>query len=150
MTTYFFCCSYPLASGSVIEPGNWGRMLRTYNLREGSRWWLPLREFIFEAVRSQQFPALPSRLEAFFACENEADLRKFMVGRPMDIGYEVELTDPSQPFHKGCLNEFEFPNNGSPILQHDIEERARRYWSGTNIANPEIVTLSPARILRRL
>jgi hypothetical protein len=147
---YYFCCSYPLANGSVVEPGNWGRLLRMYNLREPQMLWLPFRESIFEAVRSQQFPSLPSRLDAFFACESEADLKKLMLARPTDIGYEVELTDPSQPFHRGCMNEIEFPTGNMTIRLQDIQERAGRYWDGSNVTTPEIVTLSPARILRRL
>ncbi|WP_293039507.1 hypothetical protein [Paraburkholderia sp.] len=30
MSTYFHLCSVQLASGSIIEPGNWGRIIGLY------------------------------------------------------------------------------------------------------------------------
>lgn len=151
MASYFFCCSYPLANGSVVEPGNWGRILRSYNLTQPNTMlspWLLLRETAFELVRFRQFPTLPSRLEAVFVCENRQDLETFKSnGRILDISYEVELTDPTMPLHRGCLSEFTTAHQG---CLDDLEARAQRYWMGTNVVQAEIVTLSPIRILRRL
>lgn len=110
--------------------------------------WLPLREYAFELVRSKEFKDLPSRLVAAFVCETEADMKKFMAnGRSFDMPYEVELVEPSLPFHRGCLTAFDNANAGT---LNQLEERARVYWQGTNILFPELITMSPLRIIRRL
>jgi hypothetical protein len=72
---YFYCCSLPLEAGSVIRPGNWGRILRTYTPQSSRDAWLLARELVWELVRLQRFPAKPSRFEGIFLCFSEGDNR---------------------------------------------------------------------------
>ena len=55
-----------LAPGSIINPGDWGRMLRLYQVGQADITNL-LRETILENIRSQEFPDKPSRLNSSFA-----------------------------------------------------------------------------------
>src|SRR5262245_46478650 len=63
-----------LGPGSIILPGNWGRIIRAGGERH-NRW---PDEQVLEAVRLARYPKLPSRLDACFACPTEAGLRLFV------------------------------------------------------------------------
>jgi hypothetical protein len=149
--TYFYLCSYPLGVGSIIEPGNWGRILRAYNLNDANNRWLPLREHAFEVVRLRQYPHRPSRLEASFVCETLADLGAFKqsVGRPVDLAYEVEFVQSNAPSHRGCLSTMDNPPQGQVWTIPLLEQRADAYWSGANVQRPEVATTSPLRVIAR-
>lgn len=99
----YYACSYPLEAGSVVEPGNWNRILRRHTRQEGNPWRL-VRELIFEDIRKECFPDKPSRLQAAFVSETINDLETFIGnnGRNFDLKYEVELIDPDAKSHRGC------------------------------------------------
>ncbi len=90
----------PLDAGSVVHPGNWDRILRTYSHQTFSNTWLSL---VSELVRREAFPAKPSRLHCLFLCTSQRGLSEFRAasGRLRDIGYEVELIDPRAQSHLG-------------------------------------------------
>lgn len=143
--TYFYACSYPLVQGSIIDPGNWGRILCVYNTQGIGAPWLLLREEIFERIRILEYPNMPSRFSGSFVCETLADLQRFVAEnpRPFDLLYEVALINDA-PMHRGCLSTLNFDpleNRGT------LETKARRYWDGNNIQRPEILTLSRIQIL---
>lgn len=149
MSSYFYCYSLPLAAGSVINPGNWGRILRMYTQQTNAQPWVLIRELAYEGVRRQQFPAKPSRFDGLFVCETEADLKDFRMAanRRLDIGYEVELVDPSASCHRGDRT---LPNLQPTDDLPTFETRAVLYWQGTSIMKPELLTLSSIRIVRQL
>ncbi len=147
---FFHCASALLAPGSIIEPGNWGRMIRTYLPNEGGTFGVAFREMILEQERLSIAPAKPSRLDALFACRSEADLRHFMQanGRFRDIPYEVELIGPA-PLHYGDYT--------LPLFVPDVASfetfaaRARSYWAGLSpVQNVEVLIGGPVKITQRL
>ncbi|CAH6852417.1 conserved hypothetical protein [Vibrio chagasii] len=148
MSKYYFCCSLPLEIGSVVNPGNWGRMMMNYTPATSNPWVL-VRELAYEEVRKEKFPEKPSRLECIYLCSSEHELREFMDqnGRMFDIAYEVELVDDASRSHIGCL---ETSNIGDHDNFMHFKSMAERYWSGENIMSPEFITLSPIRIVREL
>lgn len=145
---YYYACSYLLEVGSVVKPGNWGRMIKNYTPRVGNPWIL-IREMAYEEIREREFPEKPSRFEAIFLFTDIQVMIDFLRedNRQFDIIYEVELVDPSQPTHVGCLNNTMLCNedNYSSLL-----DKARAYWAANNIQNPEFVTLSSVRIIKEL
>jgi len=147
-TSQFYCSSEELEVGHVVYPGRWGQTLRTYNRRFTPHWQL-VRELVYEVVRLRQFSDKPSRLEALFVCSSERDLRDFQqsTGRDNELVYEVALVDPTLPNHTGDLD---FVNTLEYDTVSDLEERALRYWEGQVLTKPEIATLSPAKIVRRI
>jgi hypothetical protein len=147
--TVFFLCSYPLAARSIVDPGNWGRILRSYNLSQQNNWWLPLREFAFENVRLRYFPSKPSRLSSVFVCESQSDAEMFrqINKRAFDIVYEAEFVDPALPQHRGCLSHFDNAAQGD---LSGLEKRGNDYWSASVVHRPEIVSESAIRIVRRV
>ena len=148
MASYFFACSYPLEPGSIVKPGNWGRMIKSYTPQAGNPWIL-VREMAYEEIRANEFSEKPSRFESIFLCSSLESISDFVRSnsRQFDIVYEVELVDPNAPSHEGCLN--------NPIISGEdnystLLDKAREYWSASQIQNPELVTLSSVRIIREL
>jgi len=143
---YFYLCSYPIEAGSVILPGNWGRILQFYPLINQNNWWLLLREMVFENIRLNEFSKLPSRLNSIFLCKDYNNIVDFKnkTGRILDLIYEVELLDGKALMHKACLSVFDQEKDGD---LRTLEEKARIYWSGKDIKRLEIVTTSSIRII---
>src|SRR6266508_3095158 len=144
---YFYCYSLPLEVGSVIRPGNWGRILRTYTPQSSPNAWLLVRELAYELVRAGNFPQKPSRFDSLFLCMSEADLNEFRVSsnRRLDLGYEVELVDPGAPSHVG---DWTLPNMQNTDDLQVFVNRATLYWQGAQIVKEELITLSPIRITK--
>lgn len=153
MTTLFHAAPIPLAPGSVILPGNWGRILAS--MGEGHSSWA--REQELESVRAEFYPSKPSRLKAAFCCPSEEGLRVYQRtrGGRHDLLYEVELVDACAPRHLADWGGVE-PLRGSVV---SLSDNAHRYWRAevwhpfTDLPNhrcEEVVTTSPLRIVRAL
>lgn len=155
MSTLYHAAPIILETGSIVLPGNWGRIVTTVG-ETHPRW---LAEKTFEKIRTAKFPDLPSRLRACFACTSEAGLRFFIKtgfkGNPPLVLYEVE-TVSDRPQHLADYNLFQVNKPGETL-----EGNAERYWRGDfwyTIADgpapgwrcEEIVTESPLRIIRRI
>lgn len=149
---HFHCASLPLARGSIIEPGNWGRIIRNAGWPHN----LSGRETILEHVRATQYSHKPSRFEAafFFDDENEALFYANSDGRQITmITYEVELLSSAAPQHTADWRNV--AASGSLDLKW-----ASNYWSGQmlpmhadgkwNAACREVVAITAMKILRRL
>lgn len=143
MPSYYHCAPLPLGPGSIICPGNWGRIKRQYEENALAL----LREVSFEAVRAAEFPTLPSRLTVAFVCTSEASAAVYR-GKHARAGllYEVELVDPSAPSH---VADHELFVQGFVGID-GANDLARRYWRGESLGFPEMLTMSPLRILRCL
>ena len=124
-----------LRAGSVVEPGNWGRLLRTHetfktNDNKALATGAVAREYIFETERLKNFSHLPSRLSSCFACPTlaDADLYQPNAGNYW-VRHEVEPDDPSAPSHIGYLA-YCTMNLAGPFLP-DMTAKAASYWAGT-------------------
>ena len=144
---YYYCCSLPLEPGSVIKPGNWGRILKKYTPQTSPNPWLFVRELVFESVRREAYPHKPNRFDAIFLCLTENDLIEFRDtnNRRLDIAYEIEVMDETAPSHIGDLS---LANMANTDDYHVFENRARLYWQGENIVKQELITAIPIRIIR--
>lgn len=144
----YFACSYPLKPSSIVEPGNWGRILRQYTVQAGNPW-LVIRELIYERIRTESFLSKPSRFDSTFLCLSEIDLKQFVqeTSRRFDLCYEVRILDPNAPSHLGCTRIQNIENTDSIS---NIERKAREYWSGANIKLSEHITTSALEIVRRI
>ena len=146
---YYYCYSLPLGPGSIIRPGNWGRIIKTYTPKTSPNSWLFARELIFEQSRLKEFPKKPSRFDSIFLCLDEASIKDFKksTNRTLDIIYKVELIDTDNPQHIGDYNL-------ANILQNDnfksIEEKAKKYWQGKDISKAELITTSRIKIVEMM
>lgn len=70
---YFHLAGAPLGEGSIILPGNWGRIVRAAGWGHSSA----VRELAIEAARLERFDTRPSRFDCLFAFPVEAEARWF-------------------------------------------------------------------------
>lgn len=143
MKSYFFLCSYPLKPGSVVLPGNWGRILALYKAEARKL----RREAIFEEARLKIAPEAPSRFSAAFVFDSIDVAVSFLPDRPLDLLYLVDLEDEQQPTFRADMKLVPQPDMEDSL----IREHASRYWSGhSSLEEPEILTLSALVIREQL
>lgn len=146
MIKYYHLSPLLLEVGSIIKPGNWGRIISSYTMQRGEPWFIA-REFIFETIRSTEFPELPSRLSSSFVFENLDDANKHKKEfTQWNSLYEVEIVSPKLRRHRAGFNHISFPNNDVEFVPVTVNS-AKYYWKGEDIKTPEIITHSPLRIL---
>lgn len=147
---YFHCSSAWLASGSVIRSGNWGRIIR----KAGWSHNLALREAFYEHIRQEEFPALPSRLDAAFFFDSVEEAQVYFGADQMraltNVIYEVRILDPKAPLHRADWRA------SSPSGDYGAEP-IRAYWRGVhNPALPtgqtcsEILSITDLQVVRAL
>jgi hypothetical protein len=156
--TLFHLAPVLLSPGSVILPGNYGRIITAVGLSHP----LWARENILESVRQAHYPAKPSRLNACFACPTEQIARSYRTlmaaknaSSAWQILYEVEKTDDRAADHRADFNAVQ----PLPRRPEDMTQIAHLYWSSslwTTVAEHPglrcegIVTNSSLRILRQI
>ncbi|MBR2535620.1 MAG: hypothetical protein IKE66_06060 [Hyphomicrobium sp.] len=90
---YFHLSGVPLAVGSIIEPGNYGRIVRAMGWRHSFAY----REMALESARLTRFAHLPSRLDAAFVLLTLEEMREFQrlnsANFQNHIQYRVTLCD---------------------------------------------------------
>ena len=132
-----------LRVGSVIEPGNWGRVIELY----GSSHPRVLCETALELSRATEFAHRPSLLKAAFTCPTMDALRlhKKETQKLSEVACEVELADAASPL---------FEADWTLVSPHGMLrlDRADEYWQGAGEgrATREVLTLWPLRILKRI
>jgi hypothetical protein len=145
-----------LAEGSIIEAGNWGRLLREYESPLDSAQktfgnpWVLTRELVFELARVESFPDKPSRFSSTFALVCEADAAAYRTRynlKMKQVLHCAELVDPASPIHAGIVGDW--PPGGKPFLD-EMRAKAVDYWSGRGEGITEVVSASPLRILKCL
>lgn len=128
MSEVFHVAPLMLGPGSVVLPGNWGRLLDEIGADHTS--WE--RERVLESVRVQYFPDKPSRLNATFALLSleEAQLYRRLC-QPRCIIYRASFADLGARIHIGDYNAVD-PIHGTGRSR---EEAAKRYWQGLDSTN---------------
>lgn len=146
MTTYYHSAPLHLAPESIIQPGNWGRILNSYRQSHLNNAWLLAREMAFEAIRSSEFSGLPSRLSCAFVFESLEHATQYRNQfSPWNLIYEVEIVSPDAPSHRAAFNLVQFPGDQTEFLPVTVS-LARKYWGGSDVEVAEILTMSPLRI----
>jgi hypothetical protein len=142
---YYWLCSYKLEVGSVINPGNWGRIIKMYAPQNNhAQALIATREYIFESIRLKNYPDKPSRLESIFLCKTIEDAQELhQKNRQFDLIYEIELVNDGQIFETDMALVNNDPND--TILA--IEGKANLYWNHSQIIKSEILTDSPIKIV---
>ena len=138
-----------LAPGSVILPGNWGRIV---SIEGNSHSW-HIAEQTLEAVRSGDFPNKPSRLHsAFYFPQMQHALWYWANKDKRLVLYYVVPVDPHAAFHHGYMSCL------PPLSGMADDDVAKHYWAVSlrvgvgqyDTAIEEVVTNSPLRILSQI
>ena len=146
---FFHFAPLRLGPGSLIQPGNFGRIIKRYSANNTLDGWRMARELIFEERR----PAVkPSRFSSSFGLPTRQDadaFRRYNDANFLQVLHEVEIVDPTLPTHTAALSWIDFPQN-EPILD-PMRLQADHYWA-SDPGNPEkgneILTASQLRVLR--
>ncbi|WP_320040803.1 DUF2441 domain-containing protein [uncultured Desulfobacter sp.] len=143
---FFHLSPIRLKPGSIIEPGNWGRIMKAYSNTQSTNPWNLLREQTFELIRATRFPEKPSRYKSAYLFESIEIAKAFKDNeRPFDVLSKVKILDMSKPIHIACMN-LTMIGDGLPIIPR-LEEQATQYWQGKNIQAPEVLTESDIEIV---
>jgi hypothetical protein len=150
MPAIFHFAPLRLGAGSLIQPGNFGRIVKRYvvSANDALGGWRLARELIFESARPD---GKPSRSSACFALPTRDDANKYrQFNDPnfIQVLHEVEIVDPSQPQHIAGLSWTDLPASG-PVLD-PMRFQATNYWNGvpgTLEKGSELVTASALRVV---
>lgn len=122
--TFFHLAGQTLAKGSVIGPGNWGRVIRQAGWRHN----LAVREMALEAVRLARFPDKPSRLDSAFVFLTIDEAKRFRqsgTGFDFHVLYRISLQDHSA---RSFITDWRLVNP-----QGDLRaDWADTYWQGVS------------------
>lgn len=141
--TFFHVAGIPLGNGSTILPGNWGRIIRTY---QGVNPVL-FREYALEQARIAKYPGKPSRLNSVFLIEDKEEAVFYRDNFcPLGIVYEVDAAMNGVIIHRGNYNDL-FPPV-IPIIDL-MEGVADKYWSTDPIERIEILFPGPVAVIQR-
>ena len=88
---FFHSTGATLETGSIIRPGNWGRVVRLHGWRHDCA----LREMALEDARGVRFTNRPSRMECAFVCLSEVEGRAYQHANKITshVLHEVELVE---------------------------------------------------------
>lgn len=139
----------PLGVGSIIEPGNWGRIVRTYSGASGNVPINGLNEIALELARLAYNPGAPSRLACVFAVETVEGAASYRdMHHRAGIIYKVEPIEPEASMHVGNY-QIPIATHGDAFVGQALE-RFRSYWVDMHTAQREVLLSCPIRILERL
>jgi|GraSoiStandDraft_32_1057276.scaffolds.fasta_scaffold251637_2 uncharacterized protein DUF2441 len=93
----YFACTMMLDRGSIVRPGNWGRIVRLIGPNH-QEW---QREMILEEIRKPEFPLLPSRLESAFVIDALDEAQYYAANfAPLALLYKVTRIDHGAATHE--------------------------------------------------
>lgn len=156
-TVFFYVAKNQHQPGDLLGAGHFGAGYRQYpydisNPIGAFNGWRIAKEMIFERVREQHYANLPSRLKCSYAYVNRADaLHNLAPGQGL-FAYEVAIADPGADRHIGDFTLLSSTNvipTNAPFIPW-AEATAHAYWSGQSPALPELLTLSPIEVLKRI
>jgi hypothetical protein len=145
---FFHLSGAILENGSVISPGNWGRIIKQLGWQHGRS----VFEVALDDQRLRNFSGLPSRLEASFYFDDVGEARFYRNAQNLNthVLYEIDLLDPGATQHRTDWR------NISPSGPLD-NDWTRRYWAP--VFQPphesghvcrEVFAITPLRVVERL
>lgn len=131
-----------LRAGSIIEPGNWGRLLHFHPVVQTSTGkagieMLLARELAFEMVRAQRFGEKPSRLSCCFVLPTIEDVHKYRQHAGANVLHRVEACEFDAKRHRASLTHCAVPDAG--VALPGLISAAESYWQGA-AGRPEDAT----------
>lgn len=148
--TFFHVCTLILEPGSIIKPGNFGRVIQLYRQRDLNI--LPTRELCFEIVRLKQYPDKPSRLSCLFLSPTLEHAVRYVRNHCFSsLIYEVEIIDPNVRIFHGEMSLLAagMPDESTPVIPH-LMGLASVYWRGISEITEQYLVESAIKIISTL
>ena len=140
-STFFHCAPIGLSVGSIIQPGNWGRVIRLSEYQAAPNTGLPtfhFREALLEISRQAHAPKKPSRLNCVFTCPTLTAAISFRDKyQRTNLIYEVVPVDRSVVTHLGDYELVIAPY--PPRYFQSMLDFARDYWTSSQPQSPEVL-----------
>jgi len=131
--------------GQTIEKGHWGTAIRSNPLRHKQA----AKEWIYEYIRTNEFPDRPSRLNCVFFCPNQTSADTFgKASRVNHTLYEIKVIDESA---KLLFPNWDMMGQAAASLE-EVYSCARDYWKALNVP-PQLregVVESDVEVIRRI
>jgi hypothetical protein len=145
----YHCCITPLEVGSVILPGNWGRIIKLYTSAEGNVH-IAYREKILEDHRQANFPNKPSRLDGVFGCRDLMDAIQYKLENARwSIIYRVETVTQDHRVHHAPWT-FDY-NDARKFYFEGTHAVANTYWQEHPLTQDmETLVDCPVRVVERI
>ncbi|HHS8321899.1 TPA: hypothetical protein ACTUO9_002016 [Legionella anisa] len=125
--TYYHVAQLLLEPGSIILPGNFGRIINLMGINHT----LYSREMLLEYVRVKDFNDKPSRLSSCFVLSNIEDAKFYLqYNAPTSVIYEVTVIDKAAKYHIGCFNTLPAIGHMCKGVQGNPESISHDYWQG--------------------
>lgn len=150
----FHCAPIKLGAGSIIEPGNWGRLHNFHNWANPQCVARDFAELALDYARKTINPELPSRLNCVFCFDDQNYARNYMAQcAPMSVLHQVEPVErdglfPSQ-FRANYNLIWVYEKNEQPPLKA-LETNIQRYWQGNPDTDVEVLVGGAVRVLQPL
>ncbi|HZV61489.1 MAG TPA: hypothetical protein VFF75_03660 [Methylophilaceae bacterium] len=148
---YFHVAPIKLSKGSVIEPGNYGRIINQYVLNSGvpANGYTLARETLLESVRATKYVDKPSRLTSAFVFDDpHVAVQQVQNGvlQNTSIVYRVKILNERGGMHRAGFNLINFPPEGTTFRPYYLSV-AEKYWQGEAIEIAEMLVDSPLEII---
>jgi hypothetical protein len=146
-TTYFHCSPITLSPGSIIHPGNWGRVLHLYETNNPTQVQLnAIREALLELSRQAIAPNKPKRIESVFTLLNLGDAIAFRnKHQRTSVIHEVVPVVENPNTHLGDYEIAITPFQGQYFQQ--MFDFPRAYWTTTQPQFPEMLFDCEVRVV---
>ncbi|MGU7369049.1 DUF2441 domain-containing protein [Bacillus cereus] len=127
MKVFYHVSNIELSEGTIIEP-RYGDTLNSpvYFMNDYNKFSQYLKESIFEDIRINKFPSLPSRVKSVYLWRNIEDAMKYKTKYEKKYIYEVEVEEPE------LAKEFDMSWMDLTDCQYyeSIKKIAEYYYSG--------------------
>jgi Protein of unknown function (DUF2441) len=146
-----------LGPGSIIEPGNWGRLLRRYENASTTNQlfgqvWILTRELVLELERERSFQDRPSRMMATFSFRTREHAEQYRAehDKPRaQVLHRVELVEATALRHEASLAMLRWPAANTSFLD-TMTTQAQAYWRGEGVGAREVLSFSALRVIESL
>lgn len=148
-TILYHCAPIPLGEGAVIEPGNWGRLLRSqYYTGSGEGTSKIIFEVAYEAMRLSVNPQAPSRLDCIFCCPTHESAQSYRDANAVgNLIYRVAIVDARSALH---LTSWSLWGLGLGASYQQSQDRIRDYWISQPTENLEVLVGGSVRVVERM
>jgi Protein of unknown function (DUF2441) len=145
---YFHCSPTKLGMGSIIEKGNWGRIIARYQPPDQNGMWPSYRETMLELARKLTSPHKPSRLDCVFVLKDMNAATAYRNAHcPANLIYKVKPVVENPSMHIGSFSLITRPYQNNYLAE--MLDQYENYWSDSPKNDEEVLLGCDVEIVER-
>lgn len=151
---FYHCAPIKLGAGSIIEAGNWGRLVEMHDWADAGNVQRDFAELAMEYGRRTLQPNAPSRLNCVFCLEDEDSARNYMAQfARLSVLHQVEPVEVGGRLPALFRTKYSliWALNGdalSPLKA--LETNIQLYWQGNPDTDVEVLVGGSVRVVQAL